>query len=78
MFVGGEFIGGSDETLKLLDEGQLLHKGQEGSSALPDKLRSAVDKAAKDFEARVSPPQAAGWPALASTTCSERLADAGR
>ena len=62
VFVGGEFIGGSEEALKLLDEGELLHKGKEGESGLPDKLRSAVDKAAQDFE--VSCVLHTGWISL--------------
>lgn len=60
VFVGGEFVGGSDEALKLLDEGQLLQKGSgDSDTGLPDKLRHAVDSAAQDFEVHLTCVQAA-------------------
>ena len=51
VFVGGKFVGGSDATIKLLDEGQLLEQGDAAGSALPSDLQQAVDKANKEFEA---------------------------
>ena len=53
--MGGKFVGGSDDTIKLLDAGKLLEQGQGGGSALPQELQQAVDKANKDFEVASSP-----------------------
>ena len=49
--MGGKFVGGSDATIKLLEEGQLLEQGKAAGSALPSDLQQAVDKANKEFEA---------------------------
>ena len=48
--MGGKFVGGSDDTLQLLDSGSLLDQGDADSSALPSDLQQAVDKANKEFE----------------------------
>ena len=57
MFVGGKFVGGSDDTIKLLDAGKLLEQGQGGGSALPQELQQAVEKANKEFEVALSATQ---------------------
>ena len=51
VFVGGKFVGGSDATIKLLNEGHLLEQGDAAGSALPSDLQQAVDKANKESEA---------------------------